>query len=119
MTKYSFGDQAGSFLKARSDLMAPHPNGEEQSFIDAVTNCKQAYKFFEFDDLVKRVEDENARRWLKTVKGFTDNIDAQHSHEDKVQYIRAMDIGEKSEFSKAVNELASWFRGKSWSDTES
>lgn len=99
--------------------MAPHPNGEEQSFIDAVTNCKQAFKFFGFDNLVTRVEDEDARRWLKTIKGFTDNIDAQHSREDKVQYIRAMDIGEKSEFSTAVDELASWFDGKSSSETES
>ena len=117
MTKYSFGDQAGRFSRARSALMAPHHNGEEQSFIDAVIQCKEAFK--PFDDLVTRVEDENARGWLKTIKGFTDNIDAQRSHEDKVQYIRAMDIGEKSEFSTAIEELASWFRGKSWSDTES
>ena len=116
MTKYDFANQAGRFSRARSELMAPHRNGEEQSFIDAVIQCKEAFKPF---DLVTRVENEDARGWLKTIKSFTDNIDAQDSHEDKVQYIRAMDIEEKSEFSKAVDELASWFRGKSWSDTES
>jgi hypothetical protein len=30
-----------------------------------------------------------------------------------------MDLEEKCEFSNAVDELASWFNGKSWSETES
>ncbi len=115
MTKYSFSAQADRFLKARMALMAPHRDGEEESFILARTECRYAFKNFE----VAWVENKDARVWLETIQRFIDNTDVQGSHEDLVQCIRAMDIEEKSEFSKAVEELASWFRGKSWSDTES
>ena len=110
MTKYGFADQADRFSRARSALMAPHRNGEEESFIEAVIQCKQAFKFFE----VSRVEDKDVRGWLETIQRFTDKTDAQKgSHEDLVQYIRAMDLEEKCEFSNTVDELASWFKGKS------
>jgi hypothetical protein len=115
MTKYGFADQAGRLSRARSALMAPHRDGEEKSFIEAVIQCKQAFKHFD----VTRVENEDARGWIETIKRFTDKTSAQGSHEGLVQYIRAMDLEEKCEFSNAVDELASWFDGKSWPETES
>jgi len=114
VTKYNFSAQADRFLKARMALMAPHRDGEEESFIVARTECRYAFNNFK----VAWVDNKDARVWLETIQRFIDNTDVQGPHEDLVQCIRAMDIEEKSEFSKAVEELASWFRGKS-SDTES
>ena len=109
MTKYSFTTQADRLSRARTELMAPHRKGEEQSFIEAVIQCREAFKHFD----VTRVEDKSARDNIETIKNFIDNIDAQDSREGLVQYIRTMDLEEKCKFSKSVDALANWFKGKS------
>jgi len=40
VTKYGFADQAGRLSRARSALMAPHRDGEEKSFIEALSQCR-------------------------------------------------------------------------------
>ena len=115
MTKYSFVNQADRFSRARTELMAPHRHGEEKSFIEARIQCRQAFQ--DFDET--RVEDESTRGWIETIRRFIVKTNGQGSHEGLVQCIRDMDLEEKCEFSKAVDELASWFEGKSWSETES
>jgi hypothetical protein len=115
VTKYSFLTQADRFSRARTELMAPHRNGEEKSFIEARIQCRQAFK--DFDET--RVKDESVRGWIETIKRFIAKTDGQDSHEGLLQCIRDMDLEEKCEFSNAVDALASWFKEKSWSETES
>ncbi|MEG4409235.1 hypothetical protein [Microcoleus sp. MON2_D5] len=115
MTKYSFANQADRFSRARTELMTPHRDGEEKSFIEARIQCRQAFQ--DFDET--QVDDESARGWIKTIRRFIAKTSGQALHGGLVECIRDMDLEEKCEFSKAVDQLASWFKGKSWAETES
>ncbi len=98
MTEIPFDSRKLS--QARSELMAPHPLGEEESFTSAFQSCR-----FAFDDFdVARVKDKNICAGIETIKNFIETTDP-HS----------LTLEEKSKFSTTVDELASWFEMEFWS----
>ena len=111
MTKDCFSYQTEKFSQARSALMAPHTWGEEKSFAEAFDYCTRA--FTDFD--VTRVKDENASRWIETIKRLKDTT----NEGTWVNRAYAMSLEEKREFSKAVDELADWFKRQLLSEGES
>lgn len=108
-----FGYQDEKLTQARSSLLAPHLKSEEQSFANAFELCSRA--FFEFN--VAEVEDEDAIEWIDTIKRLmnTSNMVDSTGEGTYVHRARFMTEDEKYEFSKAVDELASWFNREFWS----
>lgn len=113
MVKDRFNYQSEKLSQARSSLMAPHIRGEEYSFAAAFDVCSRA--FHDFD--VTRVEDEDAVGWIETIKRLMDTSGVEDATDEGtwVQRARLMTFEEKYEFSKAVDELASWFDREFWS----
>lgn len=94
--------------------MAPHPDGEAASYAVAFELCDRA--FHQFD--ASRVKDDDARRWIATINALmnTDGVQDPTNEGTYIQRARAMALDEKLDFSRAVDELASWFEGEFWSD---
>jgi hypothetical protein len=114
MSADRFGYQGEKLSQARSSLMAPHLRGEEHSFAFAFQFCSRA--FHQFD--IARIEDEDAVEWIKTIQRLMDTSNVEDSTEEGtyVHRARLMTEDEKYEFSKAVDELASWFNREFWSE---
>lgn len=102
-----FKYQAEKLHEARSALMAPHPQGETESFVEAFHECDLA--FHQLD--VNMVEDEHALEWIGTIRRLIDTSSLQDPSDKGLWLIRAeqLTLEEKIEFARAVDELASWF----------
>lgn len=113
MAKDRFANQADKLSQARRSLMAPHARGEEYSFAAAFHACSQAFHRFD----VSRVKDDEAVGWIETIKRLTDTTGVEDPTAEGtwVQRARQMTFEEKYEFSKAVDELANWFKREFWS----
>jgi len=110
--KNDFSRQAEKLDAARRALMAPHPKGETQSFVTAFQECDFALHHLD----VNTLEDDNARRWISTIRRLIDTTGLQDPSGRGLWYVRAeqMSLDDKIEFARAVNELASWFDRAFW-----
>lgn len=89
--------------------------GEEHSYASAFEVCSRA--FHDFD--VSRVKGDDAVHWIETIKRLMDTsgVEGPTGEGTWVHRARLMTVDEKREFSNAVDELASWFNRKFWSDS--
>ncbi|MGK3985477.1 hypothetical protein WME99_20695 [Sorangium sp. So ce136] len=115
MSKLRFSYQSEKLSQARSALMAPHPGGEARSFASAFEFCSRAFHNFD----IESVKDQNARHWIETIKTLMNTKGVQDTTGEGtyVHRARAMSTTEKTDFSRAVSELASWFDREFWSST--
>lgn len=109
MTSGHYGYPAEKFRTARRILMAPHPNGEADSFARAFHECDLGLRDVCSDDL-----DDNARSWVRTIRQTMDTTGIDDPQGRGKWFIKAerLSIEEKSRFSSAVDELADWFHGR-------
>jgi hypothetical protein len=107
--------QAEKLSAARRVLMLPHPRGEAESIAEAFELCSRA--FFRFDT---NALDDNARRWILTIKDFMDTsgIDNVGGRGTYVIKAERLTNDEKRELSNAVDELAHWFKQHFWDTTK-
>jgi hypothetical protein len=114
MVKNQFGYQREKLWQARRALMAPHQNGEEHGFASAFIAFQHAFRQFD----LSRIDDENPLRWIKTMRRLMSCEGLSDSTGEGTLVVRArmMTLDEKIEFSKAVDELASWFDTQHFSD---
>jgi len=112
--KNKFIYQSEKLNAARSSLMAPHPAGEVQGFTNAFYNCFLAFDRFNVDD----VKDDSAREWIRKILHLIDTTGLQDTSGKGLWQVRAeqMSLDEKMEFSRSVDELASWFDRNFWQD---
>lgn len=115
MVKDRFDYQGEKLSLARSSLMAPHEMGEEHSYAAAFHACSLA--FHQFD--VSRVKNDDAVRWIETIKRLMDTsgVEDPTGEGTWVHRARQMTLEERREFSNAVDELASFFNREFWSDS--
>lgn len=113
--KDRFDYQGEKLSQARSALMLPHTMGEDQSIASAFEVCDRAFHQFDVD----RIKDDNARLWVEMIKRLMDTsgVDDPTGEGTYIQRARQMTTDEKREFSKAVDELASWFNMLFWSNS--
>ncbi len=113
-TPFPFSYQEEKLAQARSTLMAPHPSGEDTDFASAFEFCSRA--FHQFD--VGQVGDHTARGWIHTIKKLmsTKGVIDTTGKGTFFHRAEAMTEDEKMEFSRAVDELASWFARHMWSN---
>ena len=112
--KDRFSYQGEKLSQARSSLMVPHAAGEDTSFACAFEFCSRA--FHQFD--VERVSNEDVRSWINTINDTlnTDDVDDRTGEGTFLHRARALSEHEKRAFSRAVDELASWFNMEFWSN---
>lgn len=108
MDNMKFNYPAEKLSAARRILMAPHPKGEDRSFAGAFFECMLGLEHVVLDDL-----DDNARRWVRTIKQTIDTTgveDPTGSREEGLMFYRARGLSEeeKTDFSNAVDELATY-----------
>ena len=104
--------QSEKFRVARQVLMAPHPNGEDDSFTGALHECQLGLK-----DVVETKLDDDARRDVEIIRHALDTTGVEmEEHEDGslTAKIRQMNDEQKSEISGAVDRLATWFDHRFW-----
>jgi len=107
--KYSY--QAEKLSLARSSLMLPHTSGLAQSISSAFQACSLGFK-----DLDETGLDADARRWVATIKSLMETTGIKDpagvgTFELKA---RTLSTDQQSDLSRAVDELAHWFRRESW-----
>lgn len=98
--------------QARSTLMAPHPEGEAASFASAFEFCGRCSR--ELD----QVDDDQARDWIKTIREIMD-LDGLIDPERRGLFIvraEQLTLDEKREFSRVVDELASFLNRRFFSE---
>ncbi len=90
--------------QARHTLMAPHPEGEAASFADAFGLCNACRNGLD------QVDDELARDWIKAIRKIMETSGLDDPERRGLYVVRAeqLTLDEKSEFSRIVDELASW-----------
>lgn len=99
-----YGRLAEKMSDARRHLMLPHPNGEEQSIVDALWECSKVLNDLHTEDL-----DDSARAWVDTIRALMD-ADGQ----SYVAKAHGMTLDDKYDLRGAVDELATWARRKSY-----
>ena len=104
MTIMKYMYPAEKLNQARHTLMAPHPEGEAASFADAFEFCDRCRN--ELD----QVDDELARDWIKAIRKIMETSGLDDPERRGLYLVRAeqLTLDEKSEFSRIVDELASW-----------
>lgn len=107
-----FSYQAEKLCQARSSLMAPHPGGEDLSFQQAFNYCSRALH----DLNLELVDDDGARGWIAIIERVIDTTGIEDTTGEGLWFAKARSIScdEKSEFSHAVDELASYFDMEFW-----
>lgn len=90
-----FDYQAEKLISARSALMLPHPKTESESLDNAYLECVQAFQGFNFNSLDGDVKQDVIK--LRELMG---------------SYLakgRTLTLEEQTDFSRLVDELATWF----------
>ena len=102
------GYAAEKFDTARRFLMAPHPEGEAHSYFLAFHECDLGLGCLD----VEAIDDKAAQDWIQIVKKTMDTAGIDDPTQRGTWLIKAeqLNIDEKTEFSRAVDELAGWFR---------
>ena len=90
---------------ARRALMLPHPNGEEESIASAFFECQSGFIDLNNEDL-----DDNSQEWVSQIRGFMDTSEIQASSSKWAIKASQLTVDERLELSRAVDELAHWFR---------
>lgn len=105
--RYRYSYQAEKLSSARSCLMLPHLAGEAQSIANAFTMCKRAFREMDRNGL-----DDSARQWVRTIEECMDdsNVEALHGEGTHVAKARTLSPDQQRQLSRAVDELAHWFR---------
>jgi hypothetical protein len=103
----NFHYQSEKLSQARSSLMLPHPDGEDASLAGAFFYCGCAFNHFD----TSSVKNENAITWIETIKRFmnTEGVSDPTGEGTAIHRARQLTTENKAEFSRAVDELASWF----------
>src|SRR5690349_20259924 len=111
--KDRFSYQLERLSKARSNLMSPHPQGEDRAFAAAFHDCSLAFHQFDAD----QVTEDEPRRQIDTIKRLmgAGGVSDPTGEGTWFHRGRAMGTEEKMVFSRAVDELASWFAMEFWS----
>ena len=88
--------------------MLPHPEGEKESLIIALHEC--AHGFRDLDDAC--IDDDSARGWLSTIRNTyaTEGIEDPSGRGTISVRVEQLSEAEILDFSRAVDELASWCR---------
>ena len=104
--------QAEKLGAARDSLFLPHPKGEAASIVGAFQECDIAFRNFDVDT----VKNDDARRWIDAIRDFMDTSGIEDPTGQGTSIIKAeqMDEGDKSDFVRAVDGLASWFEKAFW-----
>lgn len=91
---------------ARRSLMLPHPRGEAESIAGAFEECSHGLHDLRNEDL-----DDNARRWVATIKELMDTSGIQDPSGRGTFVIKAERLTEEQKFelSRVIDELAHWF----------
>lgn len=100
---------AEKFATARRILMAPHPNGEADSFVAAFHECELGLRNVRVDDL-----DDDAQSWVSAINWTLATTGMEDTTGRGTWPLKAESLGveEKSRFASAVNGLADWFRDR-------
>jgi hypothetical protein len=102
-----FGYQREKFYQARSCLLLPeNETSAIASAFEVISRC-----LHQFD--TSKVQDDNALEWLKTVHQTMDTTGLTSPNGLWLEKAAMLTTGEKREFARAVDELASWF---DWQD---
>ena len=111
MTIGQYAYPAEKLHQARHTLMAPHPGGEAASFAGAFELCGRCRN--ELD----QVDDDQACHWIETIRKIMDTSGLDDPEHRGLFIVRAeqLTLDEKTEFSRVVDELASWVNEKFYS----
>lgn len=104
--------QHEKFTHAKRALMLPHPSGEAESLVIAFHECDHGLRGVNVDG----IDDSRARELIAKIKAAMNTDGLWDTTGRGLFYERAetMTTEEKSAFSDAVAELASWFSRKFW-----
>ena len=109
----NFRYQAERFDAARRILMLPHPHGEAQSIASAFIECSLGLMDLQTEDL-----GEGVRDWLGILRDLMDTSDIPETSAYELFELKARQLTEaqKIELSQIIDELASWFFCRFWSN---
>lgn len=102
----SFSYAAQKFASARSVLMLPHPQGEDQSIATAFFECRQGLDRFD-----RALLDDSANKWIGQLDQLmaTDGLE-DHDHEGLFLIkARTLSVDDQLQLSSVIDELQSWF----------
>lgn len=101
------------FTRARSALMAPHPHGEEQSFVMSFEYCDLGLHRLQ----VEFIDNADALQWIDTIRKTLNTSDLRsRGFKGSLWLAKAnkMSDEERFEFARAVDALAYWLDGRFW-----
>ena len=103
----SFGYAAEKFESARSVLMLPHPQGEDQSIASAFIECRHG-----LDRLDRNNLDDDSRRWIGQLEKLMSTTGLEDARGEGLFILKArtLSIDDQVQLSSVVDELAHWFR---------
>ena len=102
----SFSYAAQKFASARSALMLPHPQGEDQSIATAFHECRLGLDRFD-----RSLLDESSSLWINQLDRFmaTEGLDDPRREGLFVIKARTLSIDDQIQLSSVIDELQSWF----------
>jgi hypothetical protein len=111
-----FAYESEKLSQARSSLMAPHPFGQEQAFLNAFDFCSRA--LFKLE--LALVDDDSARQWIAIIQKTIDTTGIDDPKGVGVWQLKLskLSVAERRGFSDAVDELASYFDREFWMTSE-
>lgn len=109
-----FDYQMQKFDEAQQALMLPHPNGEAASIASAFGSIT-----YGLDHLDREAVSESAREWLTKLDRFMDTTGLEDPAGVGLFHVKAESFStdDKFEISRLVHELASYFSGVFWSNS--
>lgn len=101
-----FENQAENFRAARRALMLPHPHGDVEAIRKALVKCREGLQ-----GLDREAVDDDIQDLLHILDGLLDisEIEDASQQDPYLTKARLLTSKEESEFSRVVDELASWF----------
>lgn len=114
LNKIHFRHPAEFFARARRALMAPHSQGVEASFAEAFELCDSGLRCLNFNEVDEVMHDS-----VEVIKNTIDVSAATSSDRSSDLWkARAGQIcqDEQFEFSRAVDDFASWLSTEYWED---
>ncbi|WP_249584362.1 hypothetical protein [Pseudomonas viridiflava] len=103
----SFSYAAEKFASARSALMLPHPNGEDQSIATAFFECRQG-----LDQFDRTKFDDTSSIWIRQLDQLM-SIDGLEDPDRQGMFLvkaRKLSVDDQIQLSNVVDELQFWFR---------
>jgi hypothetical protein len=102
-----FNYAAEKFSTARSCLMLPPPGAEAQAIVGALHECSLGLNNLTDEDFPDYSHDSYSK-----LKGYLDCVGLEDPTGEGLWLVKAKSLttDEKSELSRIIDELASWFR---------